>query len=96
MPTPRSRTRRGGRPYRRLAAKLRQEGAVCHLCGLPIDPELRSPHPLSFTLDHVRPVSMGGAVVDPHNVRPAHRLCNMKRGTGRGRPTTQGDRSSSW
>jgi len=51
---------------------------------------------MSFTVDHVVPVSMGGPLSDPGNVRPAHRICNMKRGTGRGRPNSQGDRSASW
>ena len=93
----RSRVRRGGRPYRRLAARLKAESRVCWICGLPIDPELKSPHPLSFTLDHVVPVSMGGAVSGPGNsYLPAHRVCNMKRGTGRGKPKTEGDRSSGW
>lgn len=69
---------------------------MCWLCGLPIDPDLRSPHPLSFSMDHVVPVSMGGKVDDPNNVRAAHRICNMKRGTGRQSPRTEGDRSSSW
>lgn len=97
-PTRRSATRRGGRPYRRLAERLKREEHVCWLCGLPIDPELKSPHPMSFSVDHIVPVapSFGGAVADPGNVRAAHRICNMKRGTGRGRPTTQGDRSASW
>jgi hypothetical protein len=69
---------------------------VCWLCGLPIDPELKSPHPFSFSLDHVVPVSMGGAVSSRANALPAHRLCNMKRGTGRGKPKSEGDRSSGW
>lgn len=52
---------------------------------------------MSFSVDHKVPVSMGGRVDDPHNVAPAHRLCNMKRGTGRGRKAnTEGDRSASW
>ena len=96
MPTPRSKTRRGGRPYRRLAARLKREGGVCWLCGLPIDPELKAPHPMSFSLDHFVPVSMGGALTDPANARSAHRRCNQKRGTGRGRASTPDDRSSKW
>jgi 5-methylcytosine-specific restriction endonuclease McrA len=93
---PRVNRHRGGRPYRRLAQRLRREGVVCWLCGLPIDVELRTPHPLSFSLDHLVPLSMGGDVASPSNVAPAHRICNMKRGTGRGRPKTEGDRSAGW
>lgn len=94
--TRRSAVRRGGRLYRRLAARLKLEAQVCWICGLPIDPELRSPHPFSFSVDHVTPVSMGGAMADPANVRAAHRVCNMKRGKGRRSPKTAGDRSAAW
>lgn len=51
---------------------------------------------MSFTVDHVVPLSMGGPLNATENARPAHRLCNMKRGTGRGRPSTAGDRSADW
>ncbi|MGE5747422.1 MAG: HNH endonuclease [Solirubrobacterales bacterium] len=91
-----SKVRRGGRPYRRLAKKIRREQQVCHLCGLPIDPDLKPPHPGSFTVDHIVPLSMGGKRDDPANCRAAHRLCNMKRGAGKRSPRTQGDRSASW
>lgn len=94
--TRRSAIRRGGRPYRRMAERLRREGRVCHICGLPIDPELRSPHPLSFTVDHIVPLALGGARDDPNNAAPAHRICNMKRGTGRQGARTGGDRSAEW
>lgn len=96
MSTRRSTTRRGGRPYRRLAARLKRECRVCHICGLPIDPDLKAPHPLSFSVDHLAPVSMGGDVTSRGNVAAAHRICNMKRGTGRGRPKTSGDQSAAW
>lgn len=69
---------------------------MCWLCGLPIDSDLKSPHPGSWTLDHVVPLSMGGARDDPANARAAHRLCNMQRGNGRGRRRTHGDRSDAW
>jgi 5-methylcytosine-specific restriction endonuclease McrA len=79
-----------------MAARLKREARVCAICGLPIDPELKSPHPLSFSVDHVTPVSMGGVVAEGWNLRAAHRICNMKRGTGRGNAKSEGDRSSSW
>lgn len=90
----RSASRRGGRPYRRAVAKLKREERVCHICGLPIDPDLKSPHPMSFSADHLVPLAMGGHLLGP--MRAAHRLCNMKRGTGRGSPASTGDRSANW
>lgn len=94
--TRRSPTKRGGRPYRREAARLKREGGVCHLCGHPIDPDLEHPDPWSFSVDHATPVSMGGAVSDRRNMRPAHLICNMRRGTGKGTPHTPNNRSSKW
>lgn len=94
--TRRSAARRGGRPYRRQAERLRATSGVCHLCGGAIDPELRSPHPMSFSVDHIVPLSMGGDLHDPANLAPAHRLCNMKRGTGGRVTTAHPDRSGTW
>lgn len=52
---------------------------------------------MSFSVDHVVPLSMGGDLNDPTNLAAAHRLCNMKKGTGRGlRTTAHPDQSGSW
>ena len=51
---------------------------------------------MSFSLDHLVPLSMGGELSNPENVQPAHRLCNMQRGNGRRNARTQGDRSAGW
>lgn len=53
--------------------------AICWLCLLPIDMRLRSPHPLSFSLDHIVPVSKVKRV--DGEIKPAHRRCNEERGT---------------
>lgn len=87
MPTP---GRYDGRPMRRLRAQVKREEGICWLCGKPIDPDLAAPHPHSFSLDHVRPVSTGATPaerraleLDRANARAAHRICNMRRGIGR-------------
>lgn len=54
---------------------------VCHLCGLPIDPALAWPHPMSYTLDHVIPlvqIPALGECLD--NVKPSHSICNLRKG----------------
>ena len=84
MTPPRYR-RAGGRPHRRRAAKLKRDAHVCWLCGLPIDPDLKSPHPYSFSADHVQPLARGGHMLG--ELRAAHRVCNSKRGTGRAVPS---------
>lgn len=65
------------RTYLRNRRRIRNQD-VCWLCGQWIDPDLKSPHPKSWTADHVTPIASGG-----HNhgeLRPAHRDCNTRRG----------------
>ncbi|MEU2143608.1 HNH endonuclease [Streptomyces globisporus] len=71
---------RNGRPYRRLVAAVKALGDPCARCGHNIDPTLNARHPLSFTLDHVVPLSRGGDLLDPANARSMHRRCNSARG----------------
>ncbi|MEU2313138.1 HNH endonuclease [Streptomyces albidoflavus] len=84
---------RTGRPYRRLVADLRRRGDPCWLCGHSIPPGLDARHPLSFTLDHVVPLSRGGSLLDPANARSAHRRCNSAKGNRtESRPPTRASR----
>jgi 5-methylcytosine-specific restriction endonuclease McrA len=55
-----------------------RDGWRC-FCGKKIDPILKSPHPMSQSLDHIVPISDGGDHTYA-NVRIAHRLCNTRRG----------------
>ena len=54
-------------------------GNRCHLCEKKIDLGLSGKNPLGFTFDHVIPVSLGGTN-DAENIRPAHWICNIRRG----------------
>ena len=51
---------------------------TCGICGLFIDRTLKHPHPLSSSIDHVKPLSKGG---DDHlvNVQAAHLICNIRK-----------------
>ena len=60
-------------------------GVICHLCDIEID--LTAPRSIGkeegwqqgLHIDHVIPIASGGPdTID--NVRPAHALCNMKKG----------------
>jgi len=42
----------------------------------------RRPHPMSFVVDEIVPVSKGGDPLDFANTRPAHWICNARRGDG--------------
>jgi len=57
-----------------------RDGHRCHLCGKKIRPDLRWPHPQSGTLDHVVPLSRGGAD-EAANVKAAHARCNTSKNT---------------
>jgi len=55
---------------------VEKRGFLCHLCGGQVSLEIGSPFRLS--LDHIIPLSRGGANVK-ENVAPAHNHCNQKR-----------------
>ena len=51
----------------------------CQLCHSPIDLRLKSPDPMSFSIDHIVPVSLGGTHTQA-TLQSSHLLCNSKRG----------------
>lgn len=72
--------RNGTKNAKLRADVLRIYGPRCHLCGGAIDLTLRYPHPMSYEVDHLVPVSLGGPMYDPSTCRPAHRRHNGQRG----------------
>lgn len=56
-----------------------RDGWTCGLCGEPVDADLPYPHPMSKSLDHVLPLSRGGAHSEA-NVQLAHLSCNIRKG----------------
>ncbi|MGP5930327.1 HNH endonuclease [Corynebacterium glyciniphilum] len=52
---------------------------TCHICGGPIDPHCEYPSPLYGSVDHIVPLSRGGAHIY-ENVKAAHLSCNSKKG----------------
>lgn len=52
---------------------------VCGICDKPVDPKTLYPDPMSPSLDHVIPLTKGGAH-DPSNVQLAHLVCNTAKG----------------
>lgn len=53
--------------------------SVCAWCGRPVDKSLKSPHPMSPTVDHIFPVSKGGHPSDIDNLQLMHRRCNREK-----------------
>ncbi len=54
-------------------------GAICALCGKVMHRSLPWPDPQSASLDHILPLSKGGAH-DQDNVQWAHLVCNLRKG----------------
>lgn len=50
--------------------------SVCAICGQPVDKTLKSPHPMSATVDHIIPIARNGHPSDISNLQLAHRACN--------------------
>ena len=77
----------GHSPYSRNEV-LNIYGTNCHICKNPID--LTAPrsssiqgHKMGLHIDHLIPLSKGGQD-NLTNVRPAHAICNMKKGARHG------------
>lgn len=52
---------------------------TCGICAHQINPAHRYPHPMSPSLDHITPLSKGGAHTYS-NIQSAHLKCNMLKG----------------
>ena len=57
----------------------RRDGWVCQLCFKKIKKRLKWPDPQSASIDHITPISKGGADA-PVNLQAAHLGCNMSKG----------------
>ncbi|MCW2882519.1 MAG: putative phage protein [Sphaerisporangium sp.] len=60
-----------------------RDGWLCGICqdtAHPVDPGRKRPHPLSPSIDHIRPVA-GGGTHTRDNVRITHWFCNLKKNT---------------
>lgn len=80
---------RHGRPWERKRAYIRRQAGPCGICGKPIDYTLAYPHPQSFTVDHIEPLSLRPDLArDLDNLQAAHNACNRAKGTG-ATPATQ-------
>lgn len=56
-----------------------RDGWVCQLCGDPVNSSIEYPHPMSKSLDHVKPIALGGEHTY-ENTQLAHLVCNARKG----------------
>lgn len=57
----------------------RMSNGICYLCNYPVDRNMKgdfSPH-----VDHIYPLSRGGAPFDQDNLAVVHRICNLIKGS---------------
>lgn len=62
-----------------LMVVLERDGWVCGICGEDIPRDVKWPHPLYRSLDHVVPLAKGGTH-EYTNAQGAHVLCNAAKG----------------
>lgn len=70
---------RSGQAWLRVSAQVRAEESLCWLCNKHIDKGLPARHRLSFSVDHVVPLMLGGNPLARSNLRAAHLTCNVAR-----------------
>lgn len=75
---------RNGHRRRQLRTWWKAQGLPCALCGQPIDYALPHGNPMSFEVDEIVPVSLGGDPLSRDNTQPTHRICNERKGNGAG------------
>lgn len=56
-----------------------RDGWRCHLCRKQVNRKLKSPHPMSASMDHLIPASEAESSHEPVNLALAHRICNTRR-----------------
>lgn len=76
-----SKTRYNDRKYIARAKALRKKRLPCWICHRDIDYDADWRDSMSFTADHIKPMAHGGNLYG--ELRPAHRGCNSRRGTGK-------------
>lgn len=62
-----------------IQAKWETSSRTCCLCGESTNPDLKSPDPMSLTVEHKVPIARGGRH-DIDNIDFAHRVCNSSKG----------------
>jgi hypothetical protein len=56
-----------------------RDGWVCGICSGDVDRSLKFPDPMSASLDHIIPMSLGGPHIEV-NTQCAHLKCNLEKG----------------
>jgi hypothetical protein len=76
--------------WRRIRKQVIALSTTCAICQLPLYPDAKPRTRWSTSVDHVRPLRMGGDPYDRANLRAVHLGCNVRsentsRRSGRGK-----------
>jgi len=87
----RYRSRLAGAEHEEVVASeiYERDGWRCGICGKRVNKRLKYPDPLSPTLDHIIPLSLGGAHTKD-NLQLAHYICNITKGNRSIMPNDKG------
>lgn len=58
---------------------IQSKDPVCGICGKPIDMNAPAQSPMSCEVDHIIPISRGGAPYDIDNLQLTHMRCNRQK-----------------
>lgn len=70
---------RNGRAWRALRKRVLSEENYCGICNEWVDKTLSGRDPQGPSVNHKRPLTMGGPLLDRANVELAHMACNSSR-----------------
>ena len=65
--------------FERNKKRILKTKHTCGICGQDVDKSLAYPHPLSPVIDHIIPLSKGGAASSMDNLQLAHMACNRQK-----------------
>lgn len=65
--------------YERNRKRIMSTENSCGICGHLVDFSLKTPHPMSATVDHIIPVAKNGHPSDISNLQLSHWTCNRQK-----------------
>ena len=65
--------------YERNRKRILATQNTCGICGHPVDFSLKTPHPMSATINHIIPITKNGHPSDISNLQLAHWTCNRQK-----------------
>jgi 5-methylcytosine-specific restriction endonuclease McrA len=88
---------RSGSRWRALCTQIKTRRDPCYWCGQPIDYDATYPADASFTVDHLKPLSLHPELAeDPSNLVACHAKCNKVKGASTHLHLSLGNLSEQW